>query len=158
MKRSTIALFLSLFLTLSACAVAPSSEEIERADIGDPPASLEAWKPILEATIRQSLKDPDSGRFRWGTPVRSWYCRSASSPVKFAWLVSLGVNARNSFGGYVGEQHYRVFFLNDQPCAIGVPEKVWIGSSWQERLTIEEINGGGLTREQAGLVTADAAR
>jgi hypothetical protein len=47
--------------------------------------------------VSQQLKDPESARFRWNPSVldENIYCGF--------------VNARNSFGGYVG---YRVFFVN----------------------------------------------
>jgi len=52
------------------------------------------------------LKDPDSARYGfYGEPVK-WY---AGRDRKFGWATCAAINAKNSFGGYVGARQY--FFL-----------------------------------------------
>lgn len=54
--------------------------------------------------ILQMLKDPDSAKIRFGKPTRG-VAYSHGEPV-LAWFSPVYVNAKNSFGGYVGEKPY----------------------------------------------------
>lgn len=56
------------------------------------------------AVILQTLKDPDSARIRFTQPTRG-VSHSLGEPV-LAWYSMVYVNAKNSFGGYVGEKPY----------------------------------------------------
>ena len=61
------------------------------------------------AAILQTLKDPDSARFRFEKPTRG-VSHSLGEPV-LAWYSQVYVNAKNSFGGYVGERPYAFAYL-----------------------------------------------
>lgn len=81
-------LLLSLILSGSVAAAAPSSKQAR---------DLDAAKVVaVKTVIVNGLKDPDSAKFR---------------NVKVKWDTVCGeVNAKNSFGGYVG---YRRFYAID---------------------------------------------
>ena len=53
--------------------------------------------------ILKELKDPDSAKFRFKLTRNAYYLDN--NPV-LAWYSSVFVNAKNSFGGYTGEQKY----------------------------------------------------
>lgn len=59
---------------------------------------------IERAYILQTLKDPDSARIRFTKPIRD-VSHDLGEPV-LAWYSWVYVNAKNSFGGYVGERPY----------------------------------------------------
>lgn len=83
------------------------------------PPLPENWKEIVENGIRNTLKDPESARFRYPDEAQK-YCAVSNTrdglPSKSITLLAdsplLGhsgivfVNAKNSFGGYVGEEPY----------------------------------------------------
>lgn len=75
---------------------------------GDTPTGYE--EPIMNH-IRSTLLDPESARFKFGNPYRSSspidYLREHSKPI---WVVIVLVNAKNRFGGYVGDQR-RMYWL-----------------------------------------------
>jgi hypothetical protein len=59
-----------------------------------------AYRAAIDAALVQRLKDPDSRRIAWrSTPLGSLVCGT--------------VNARNSFGGYTGEQPFLAYFDAD---------------------------------------------
>jgi hypothetical protein len=92
-------------------------------DWGAPPAKEQVQ--ICASLIRKDLKDPmsaiikvasierriiprkiaDNLPFPWSTPS------AAPEPVR-AWVLVLSVNAKNSYGAYVGDQLYSIAFEN----------------------------------------------
>tara|TARA_B100000287_G_scaffold104052_1_gene96287 strand:+ start:467 stop:856 length:390 start_codon:yes stop_codon:yes gene_type:complete len=106
-------LFLFISLFLSSCASAPSSEELANADYGRLITTSEC-KSIAEARIRSTLKDPSSAIFT-SNGCTSGYWHSVpvmGLPIAYGYLQSGTVNAKNSFGGYVGARSYSVLIRN----------------------------------------------
>lgn len=79
--------------------------DIESADIGPMPADPE---PAVRAYMQSLLKDPESARYRFTErPVRSYlWGASARHNAVFAYIYRAEVNAKNSYGAYVGERPY----------------------------------------------------
>lgn len=76
-----------------------------------PPAS--SWEPAVEAYFARTLKDPYSAVkrqtstvFRASTPIPAG--RERVRP----WAVCFMVNAKNSYGAYVGEQPYLILLTD----------------------------------------------
>ncbi len=127
--RTAIALVL-----LAACASGPSTApksslfapptgaQLAAAEFGPPPSPnhQDQVRPLMDGI----LKDPESARYRFGTPQRGWFPRHLfdtkvhGEPHKhghvFGWVVDFGVNEKNSYGGYAGEQAYSAFFVDGQ--------------------------------------------
>lgn len=97
MNRKLLALIATL---LAGCASAPPSPvELANADYGPFPKN---YQSLIVAHMKAVLKDPDSARFGFvQAPVKSWYPLNRKS---FGWAVCVGVNAKNSYGGYTGTQ------------------------------------------------------
>lgn len=92
---------LSLIVLLSACATAPDPAELAAA-ASEPAPEREAGIAMIESAIRAQLKDPDSAQFTWPNSfVHGWY-QPPFGRRYIGWITCGTVNARNSFGGYVG--------------------------------------------------------
>lgn len=99
----------SLLFVLLGCASAPTQEELLHADYGRD-ITAEECISIAERVIANTLKDPSSAQFRHATCSKDAW---GSVPIKgmgvaFGWTQKGEVNAKNSFGGYVGFTRYQV--------------------------------------------------
>lgn len=87
-------------------------------NVTEVPSIPENWKEIVENGIRGILKDPESARFRYPNEKQK-YCGISNISDGIAHKITLSskspllgysgivfVNAKNSFGGYVGEEPY----------------------------------------------------
>lgn len=97
-------------LTLvTACASAPTNEQVNAADIGPYPSNYEQ---IVKANFETTLFDPYSAVFRFTrTPTRG-YGGSVVGGAKIGWVVCGTVNAKNRMGGYVGAKYFAVVISN----------------------------------------------
>jgi hypothetical protein len=102
MVRTSIVAF-SLIATglLAGCATAPDPGEIASVS-SEPAPDRAAGIAMIEAAVRETLKDPDSAQFSWPHGfVQGWY-QPPFGKKYYGWITCGTVNARNSFGGYVG--------------------------------------------------------
>lgn len=104
---SRVILLVAAVLALAACAPGPNKDAVRSADIGPYPNDYER---IIKRAIGEGLKDPysamytfDRGPLRGG--LRDMYGRVSDYDF-FGWIVCGTVNARNSYGGYVGASQY----------------------------------------------------
>ena len=78
----------------------PTKAELARADHGPYP---ESYKEILLQDLERHLIDPDSLKdFRVIEPPRKSYLRGKDGNWIYGYEVTLGYNAKNRYGGYVG--------------------------------------------------------
>lgn len=85
--------------TLAGCASAPSTQETAAADYGSYPADFEQ---IIRNHMSRKLKDPESARYEFlNQPKAAW---ATLGGKKFGYAVCTNINAKNSFGGYVGSR------------------------------------------------------
>ncbi|WP_416413760.1 hypothetical protein [Pantoea sp. App145] len=83
---------------------------LETADVGIEPKK---YKPLVENAIKDLLKDPDSAKFSDFTQPRKEVMVQNSQFV-YGYSTCVFVNAKNSYGGYVGKQLYWVFIRNNE--------------------------------------------
>lgn len=102
-----------LALLVSGCAMAPSQQEMAAADYGSPIAQDVAQAKVIEF-LSHTLKDPESARIEWGMIEKGWVKDGAvyGGATVFGYGLSARVNAKNSFGGYVGAEPYFFLFRN----------------------------------------------
>lgn len=96
----------------------PSAENLAAADYGSAPS--EDREAQVRTAMAELLKDPDSAKYRFTAPEKSWLPRYHfdehvdGQPYQhgsvFGWTMRFGVNAKNGFGGYGGEKAYEAFF------------------------------------------------
>lgn len=92
---------------------APTSQQLLNANYGPRPTPSDLAN--IESTLGENLKDPYSAHWSTSLPQRAWaeVLGAAWKKKKFnyGWAVDFDVNAKNSFGGYVGEQYYTTMLL-----------------------------------------------
>lgn len=95
MKGLLSALFACVLL--SGCTQPMTKAEVDRAVYEPLPTD---YQEQLKSTIEVQLKDPDSAKYKFFSPRKSY----TESTRHFGYTVPVGVNAKNSYGGYTGFQ------------------------------------------------------
>lgn len=115
--------FISLsLLPILGCAGFQSPQP--GADYGAYPSN---YVDIVHEYFNQILKDPESARYRFDQPERGYMNHSLIYGGDVAWhgyLVKVDVNAKNSFGGYVGYTPYIVKIRDGKVIGIHNLDKV----------------------------------
>ncbi|EMX9223692.1 TPA: hypothetical protein U2L64_004070 [Citrobacter koseri] len=83
---------------------------LDTADVGAKPQN---YKKLVEDAIKEQLKDPDSARFTDMTNPRKEVMVDQGNFI-YGYSTCVYVNAKNSYGGYVGKQRYWAFIRNNQ--------------------------------------------
>jgi hypothetical protein len=142
MRPALAALVLSV---LGACQTnTPAAKDLVAADVGSMPRE-DVARGTARLYLLRRLRDPDSAQFRFGAISKSWYRQSIFHPTKFAWELPMEVNAKNSFGGYVGFKPHAAYFIGETLVAVEAPE--YVGSV--EIMEIVELGHGGRTWDEA---------
>ena len=101
-----------IVLLLSACASGPpTQQELAAADYG---ASItqENAQDLAKEFLSRHLKDPYSAQYQWGSIYQGWMREAPinGGGLVFGYILDVSVNAKNSFGGYVGFKPYKFVF------------------------------------------------
>src|SRR5713101_5279301 len=97
-----------LFFSLVSCAHRPTPEELATADYGAYPNN---YQEIVKGYFAILLKDPYSAQYElWKGPTQMWY--SFFDHGRFGYGVCVGINAKNSYGGYTGLKVHYVLINN----------------------------------------------
>jgi hypothetical protein len=94
MKTTCLTLLFTVFL--AACASKPTKAELESASYGTYPTGYEA---AIRQHMSRTLKDPDSARYQILNPPKAYFHRGMAG-----YFVCANINAKNSFGAYVGNR------------------------------------------------------
>ncbi len=88
----------------------PSKQEQSVADYGEYPDNYEN---IVKGYMQTTLKDPESARYRFIKPPVKYYTTAKSrNDIQYCWAVFVGINSKNSYGGYAGESLFRIYIKN----------------------------------------------
>ena len=90
---------------LAGCASSPA--QVAQMQFSPSPPSFDQAK--VAAAFKYLLKDPESARYEIGLPYRAYLKEPLIRGGGLAWsgwAVDVGVNAKNSFGGYTGFHSY----------------------------------------------------
>lgn len=117
MRIISAVILMSLMLT--GCATPPTAEQIQAADYGAPVYQEEA-EYAVKSYFGSYLKDPESARYRFGVVYQGYMITSRLEGAKLqpGYLIEVSVNARNSFGAYVGSKPYRFVIRNDRVVSV----------------------------------------
>ena len=93
---------------LGGCAAKPTQNEIDSADYGYSIYQSDA-ETIVKQFFQMYLKDPESATYSFGQAYRGYYVSSMVEGRKLitGYLIDVSVNAKNSYGGYVGAKPYK---------------------------------------------------
>lgn len=81
----------------------PTTEELAVADYGTYPAN---YQDIIKNFMQGRLKDPESARYRFKEPRKGYTAARKRDDVIYVYRVDAYINAKNSYGGYIGEHNY----------------------------------------------------
>lgn len=94
---------------LCGCVSNPTLSEVNNADYGPMP-SKELYEGKIRSYQESNLKDPDSAKYNFSEPHKGW-CKF-NGEVNYGWIVDYTLNAKNSYGGYVGAKPQFSFIKN----------------------------------------------
>jgi hypothetical protein len=115
----SFALLLCSCVFLACQAPVPTSDQLANADYGAAIDQVRAQQLALEWCQRR-LKDPSSAQYSWGQVGRSWVRDSivTGGELIFGYRLEATINAKNSFGGYIGARAYWFVFRDGQLVAV----------------------------------------
>ena len=89
----------------------PSASELARADFGFTPDS---YQQQIKDHFSQTLFDPYSAHYQFGQPYEASVYKGIfrGGGYYFGHAVDVLVNAKNRFGGYVGNTAHTIFFTS----------------------------------------------
>ena len=132
-RKSIVLVMLVAFVALVGCASTATIDPatVEAADYGPYP---ENYTELTKDYFQSRLKDPNSAQYRFTEPYQA-YLRAApvagGKPTSFGYVVDVGVNAKNSFGGYTGEKRHRLFVKNSVVVGEIYPNP-WFKERWYQ--------------------------
>ncbi|QGX91265.1 hypothetical protein EFZ10_06250 [Tatumella sp. TA1] len=106
MKKIILALCFSI---LVGCVSSPPTDEISKADFGNLPSN---HQDLVKEKLGTTLKDPYSAHYNFGLVGKAW-CKSGFTTY-YGWLIPVTVNAKNSYGGYVGNTPMAFLYTKGQ--------------------------------------------
>ncbi|MDP9706630.1 UNVERIFIED_ORG: hypothetical protein J2W64_003844 [Rahnella aquatilis] len=103
----------SVFITTGCAPKPPSQVEISSANYGSLP---DDYQQQIKNYMASALKDPESARYTFEQPFKAYSqdgsMASTSGGVIYGYASGVQVNAKNSYGGYTGNQLYVFMFSN----------------------------------------------
>lgn len=104
----------AMIILLNGCATIPTQKEISIADYGTPISQKDAEIKALNF-LKQNLKDPDSAKIEWKEIKKGWMREAIiyGHKLLFGYILEANVNAKNSYGGYIGYKLFTFVFFND---------------------------------------------
>ena len=85
--------------TVTGCVNPPTQQEIASADYGVFPTNS---GELIKDFYSNRLKDPDSVKYKRFTQPKQYYLGDRSSGPIYGYLVCATLNAKNSYGAYIG--------------------------------------------------------
>ena len=98
-----------LSMLLIACTAPVKQSDIDTAIYPAKPTQEESDAQI-QAHFKSTLKDPDSVKVECQPVRKGWARQYRTSNAEFGWIVACMVNAKNSYGAYVGSKPYYFLF------------------------------------------------
>ena len=115
-KLRHLVVLVAISTALSGCAT-PTREQLADADYGSPP---DGFEEIIKSYLFRALKDPASAQYNFNSlPTKTWSRKGFGSSFIYGWGVCALINAKNSFGAYVGYQP-QFFLIRDGRVAVAL--------------------------------------
>lgn len=106
-------LIILIFSIMTGCASGPTQQDIANADYGSA-VSQDHAETRIKQYFNGTLKDPSSAQYQFSQVQKGYIIGSAAEgkPLFAGYIISVNVNAKNSYGGYTGNQGYQFLFQN----------------------------------------------
>ena len=128
-KASMILLILvPIIASFISCGHMPTQAELDKADFGKYP---DDYQQTIKEYYSHQLRDPYSAQYRWIKPPAKGFFfdrdKLTDNPTKFyyGYIVFVGINAKNAYGGYVGEQEHVVLLWENIVRGVDYPMTNW---------------------------------
>lgn len=132
MKATAAATLLCILLAGCASSAKITPEQLAAADYGQYPSNYEE---LVKNYFSTRLKDPYSAVYEITAPIKG-YTRKApivgGGVENFGYVVSLSVNAKGGFGGYVGAKRYRLFIRDGVVLVQIYPNPTYFSEPWYQ--------------------------
>jgi len=116
MKKLSLAFVIGIVLALAGCAGMgrPTEQQLATADYGPQITQAEAQQKII-AYFKRTLLDPGSAILRTDTrdPQKHWMSDNLGN-YHYGYATNASINAKNAYGGYVGETLYVFIFYRGE--------------------------------------------
>ncbi|TCZ78629.1 hypothetical protein [Lysobacter sp. N42] len=111
-RKALTAALASIAISGCATVAAPTAQELAAADYG-PPISQEDAERLAKEVLSTVLKDPYSAVYQCQAPEKGWRNDTVFEKYRkhYGYVLKCMVNAKNSYGGYVGAKPYE-FVIN----------------------------------------------
>lgn len=122
MRNWVVVAMLGLITGPALAAKKPTPEQIAAADYGRD-MTQEEVEDLARAKMQTFLKDPDSAQWKCEPIKKGWIVHNngfRKDTTMYGWQVNCMINAKNSYGGYVGYREHK-FYARDG-ALIGVLE------------------------------------
>ncbi|MFA6186847.1 MAG: hypothetical protein WC770_06530 [Phycisphaerae bacterium] len=70
------------------------------------------YEQAIKSLMSTTLKDPYSAQYRFEAPYKG-YANRGFRGREYGWIVTVGINAKNSYGAYIGEQKHSYLFRGE---------------------------------------------
>lgn len=118
---------MSVLITgLVSCArkTGPTSAELSSAYYGPYP---DEYQKIIKDYYENTLFDPYSAKYKFGTPHKSWMWVSKktqfgidyTNSTAIGWAVEYAINGKNRMGGYTGFTKYKAILVDGKIIVVG---------------------------------------
>lgn len=108
---SVVLLAASAFIASGCAPKPPSQTQISSANYGSLPSD---YQEKIKNHMNSILKDPDSAKYTFQQTFKGYSQDGSMSDsgggVKYGYVAPVLVNAKNSYGGYTGNQQYVFMF------------------------------------------------
>jgi hypothetical protein len=96
---------------LASCATTPLEKELCRIGYGSP-LTMD-WRSAIRNWFHDQLKDPFSAQYEFELPRKGYAQAPEGTKLLVGYKVIARVNAKNSYGNYVGFKPYLFIFRNN---------------------------------------------
>ena len=145
-------LMMAALMLLASCGTQiPTQTKLGDAKLGPKP-SRDVAIAAASTWLKNRFPQDDLSRMAFGSIEPGYYAEArGNNAQRFAWMLFASVDAKNDYGLYEGAKPYHFYFLGSQLVGCAFPSSTWNGREYRGTYAVAEMNGGGLTRTQAGL-------
>lgn len=132
-----------LFKTvICTAALTLSSAAIAKAPVQPPePAEHPDWRQASEVglnMLKSTYFDPGSAQVRWVSGFRWGFMKPLIGKRTFGWVACGNINAKNRFGGYVGERGFVLFVDAGGGIQVGMKGEIVSSCDDGQKLPVNE--------------------